>query len=55
MSAAILAAKEAVAGVETWKWKALATAMIVGFVIGIGITIWIKYTLAVQGIYKSVF
>ncbi len=55
MSEAILAVKEAVAEVETWKWKALATAMIVGIVIGIGITIWIKYTLVVQGIYKSLF
>ena len=55
MSTAILAAKEAVAEVEAWKWKALATTMIVGFAIGIGIAIWIKYTLVVQGIYKSVF
>lgn len=35
--------------------KALAAIGIVGFAIGIGITLWIKHTLVVQGIYKSVF
>lgn len=35
--------------------KALAATGTVGFIIGVGITFWVRYTLAAQGIYRSAF
>ena len=55
MGEIVSAAKEAVAEVEPWKIKALAAIGLVGFAAGIGVTVWIKHTLVVQGIYKSMF
>lgn len=55
MSAAILATKTAIEEMEPWQKKAIGVIFAIGFVVGVGITLWIRYTLVVQGIYKTMF
>ena len=55
MSAAILATKTAIMEMKPWQRKAIGAIFAAGFIVGVGITLWIKYTLVAQGVYKSVF
>ncbi|MBO6303923.1 MAG: hypothetical protein J6M62_02460 [Selenomonadaceae bacterium] len=47
--------KEAVREVEPWQWGIFAGAGFIGFAVGVAVVFWIKYTLAIQGVYKSAF
>lgn len=40
---------------ELWELKAIGMVGIIGFGIGVGVTVYIRYTLMVQGIFKSMF
>ena len=55
MSAAILAMQEVVDEVEPWIWKTVAVVGTVGFSIGVGIMLWVKWTLVMKGIFHSLF
>mgnify|MGYP006873233271 CR=1 FL=1 len=40
--------------VKPWQYG-IVGAGVLGFVIGIGVTFWVKHTLVTQGIYNSLF
>ena len=55
MSAAIMATRNAIENLEPWQKEVLGAIFAIGFLIGAGFTLWIKYTLIMQGVLKPTF